>query len=147
MAAEGCVGLISAGTGSKDSVFFDASASGNDVFFTTEDGLVSQDKDGVADMYDARACTTTEPCPAPVALPPPCTTADSCRAAPEQQPGVFGATGSATFSGAGNVVQQAPAVKQKPKKKAVRKTKKKRKRKRKGGRKKRAKKSDLRRAK
>jgi hypothetical protein len=143
--ADGCVGLISAGTGSDDSLFFDASASGNDVFFTTEDGLVSQDKDGVADMYDARVCTTAEPCPASVTSPPPCATADSCRAAPEQQPGVFGATGSATFSGAGNVVQSAPVAKPMPKK-AVRKAKRKKKKK-KGKRRKRAKKSNRRRAK
>ncbi len=143
-AADGCVGLISAGTGNGDSVFFDASASGSDVFFTTEDGLVSQDKDGAADMYDARECTAAEPCPAPVASPPPCTTADSCRAAPEQQPGVFGAMGSATFTGAGDVVQSGPVVKQ-TKKKVVKKRKKARKKK--SRHKKRAKKSDRRRAK
>ena len=101
--AGGCVGLISAGTGIGDSVFFDASASGSDVFFTTSDGLASQDKDGVSDMYDARVCTTAEPCPASVALPPSCTTTDSCRTAPLRQPGVFGPPPSATFEGAGNV--------------------------------------------
>ncbi|HTB50105.1 MAG TPA: NHL repeat-containing protein [Solirubrobacteraceae bacterium] len=100
--ASGCVGLISAGTGSTDSVFFDASASGNDVFFTTQDGLVSQDQDGTADMYDARVCTAAEPCASSLALPPACTTTDSCRAAPSPQPGVFAAPASATFAGAGN---------------------------------------------
>ena len=95
--------MISAGTGTGDSVFFDASASASDVFFTTGDGLVSQDKDGVSDMYDARVCTTAEPCSAPVALPPPCTTADSCWTAPLRLPGVFGPPPSATFEGAGNV--------------------------------------------
>jgi WD40-like Beta Propeller Repeat len=101
-AAGGCVGLISAGTGNTSSLFFDASANGNDVFFTTEDGLVSQDTDGASDMYDARVCTTSEPCPVSLAPSPPCTTPDSCRAAPTPEPGVFGAPSSATFSGAGN---------------------------------------------
>jgi hypothetical protein len=101
--AGGCVGLISAGTGSSESAFFDASANGNNVFFTTEDGLVSEDRDGVSDMYDARVCTTAEPCLAAAALPPACTTADSCRTAPLLQPGVFGAPPSATFEGTGNL--------------------------------------------
>ncbi len=79
----GCVGLISAGTGSADSVFMDASASGNDVFFITRDRLVPQDFDGSYDMYDAHVCTASEPCPAsPPVSPPPCTTGDSCKPAP-----------------------------------------------------------------
>jgi phosphodiesterase/alkaline phosphatase D-like protein len=98
----GCVALISAGTGNGYSIFFDASASGSNVFFTTQDGLVPEDKDGTSDMYDARVCTAAEPCPSSIATSPPCTTADSCRAAPAPQPGVFGASGSATFAGAGN---------------------------------------------
>ncbi len=103
----GCVGLISAGSGSGNSVFFDASANGNDVFFTTQDGLVSQDKDGTADMYDARVCTHTEPCLQSLASGPACSTADSCRAAPSPQPGVFAAPASATFAGAGNLTLAA----------------------------------------
>lgn len=110
-AAGGCVGLISAGTGSGDSVFFDASASGDDVFFTTADGLVGQDNDGVFDMYDARICTVAEPCAqSPVAAPPPCATADSCRTAPSPQPGVFAAPASATFAGAGNATSTVTAT-------------------------------------
>ncbi len=115
----GCVGLISAGTGNTDSLFFDASASGNDVFFTTQDGLVSQDKDGTADMYDARACTQAEPCPSSLAVSPACTTTDSCRVAPSPQPGVFGAPSSATFAGAGNVTPTPSAKRKTAKKKTV----------------------------
>ena len=120
----GCVGLISAGTGKTDSLFFDASGrepdgeEGANVFFTTQDGLVSQDKDGTADMYDARVCTETAPCPASLAVSPPaCTTTDSCRAAPSPQPGVFGAPSSATFAGAGNA--PPPTVAKKTTKKTV----------------------------
>ncbi|HMJ35016.1 MAG TPA: hypothetical protein VK501_13975 [Baekduia sp.] len=46
--------LISAGRGSRDSVFADASADGRDVFFTTADRLVGQDTDSAVDVYDAR---------------------------------------------------------------------------------------------
>jgi hypothetical protein len=107
LSGSGCVGLISAGTGSDDSLFFDTSANGNDVFFTTQDGLASQDHDGAADLYDARVCTTVEPCVPGLASPPACGTADSCRVAPSPQPGVFAAPASATFEGAGNIT---PAV-------------------------------------
>ena len=107
----GCVGLISAGTGNTDSVFFDASASGNDVFFTTEDGLVQNDRDGTADMYDARVCTQTEACPSSFAVSPACTTTDSCRVAPSPQPGIFAAPATATFVGAGNVTPTPTVMK------------------------------------
>jgi NHL repeat len=49
----GCVDLISSGKSALDSEFTDASPSGNDVFFTTVSGLVSQDP-GLQDVYDAR---------------------------------------------------------------------------------------------
>jgi hypothetical protein len=115
----GCLGLISAGTGTADSAFFDASANGNDVFFTTDDGLVPQDIDGISDLYDARVCTAAEPCPSYTVAPPSCTTADSCRVAPAPQPAVFGAPASATFSGAGNVTPASVSTKTvKPKAKA-----------------------------
>ena len=46
--------LVSAGTGTGDSVFLDASADGRDVFFTTRDRLVPSDIDQNRDLYDAR---------------------------------------------------------------------------------------------
>jgi hypothetical protein len=99
----GCVALISSGQGDDDSVFVDASVSGNDVFFTTADQLVPADKDSVADMYDAHVCSAGAPClPAGLVSSPPCDSADSCRVAQAIQPGVFGPPASATFSGAGN---------------------------------------------
>jgi hypothetical protein len=52
--AKGCLSLISSGRGPKDSVFVDASADGNDVFFTTTDQLVGADKNDFTDLYDAR---------------------------------------------------------------------------------------------
>jgi hypothetical protein len=120
-ASPGCVALISGGNGGDDSTFVDASASGDDVFFVTSDRLVTQDQDGVTDMYDASVCgaAATHPCLASVTTSsPPCTTADSCRAAQSPQPGIFGSPASATFTGSSNVppaVSQAAKAQAKPK--------------------------------
>jgi hypothetical protein len=103
-AADGCIGLISSGGSAEESVFLDASENGNDVFFTTGAGLLPQDYDGARDVYDARACSALSPCfPVAAVAPPPCTTGDSCKAAPTPQPEIFGAPSSETFSGAGNL--------------------------------------------
>jgi hypothetical protein len=99
-----CLSLISAGASNEESVFLDASVSGDDVFFLTASGLVPQDQDGALDVYDAHVCTAVLPCAAnPPTAPPPCVTAESCRAAPTLQPTIFGAPASATVSGAGDV--------------------------------------------
>jgi hypothetical protein len=112
----GCVSMISSGQGGGASEFVDASASGDDVFFTTIDKLVKADTDSVSDMYDASVCgtgesvgeTKTHAClPKPGVATPPCESTDSCRVTAPAQPGVFGAPPSATFSGAGNAT---PAV-------------------------------------
>jgi hypothetical protein len=104
----GCVALISKGTSPSESAFLDASESGGDVFFLTAEKLVPQDTDDALDVYDAQECTTEVPCAQPAAVPPPpCNTEASCKAAPSSQPELFGPSGSATFSGPGNL---APAV-------------------------------------
>jgi hypothetical protein len=101
----GCVGLISSGGSKEESVFLDASETGDDVFFLTTAGLVSQDGDGLFDVYDAHVCSGAVPClPVAPVLPPECSTSDSCKAAPSPQPAGFGAPASQTFSGAGNTV-------------------------------------------
>jgi hypothetical protein len=109
-ASGGCVAPISSGTSNEESAFLDASETGGDVFFLTSARLVAQDFDNALDIYDAHECTTQVPCfaQAPVS-PPPCTTGDSCKAAPAPQPSIFGAPPSATFSGAGNVAAAVPA--------------------------------------
>jgi hypothetical protein len=111
-AADGCVGLISSGGSAEESVFIDASESGNDVFFLTAARLRPEDFDTELDMYDAQVCSDGSPClPVPPASPPPCTTGDSCKPAPTPQPTIFGAAPSATFSGPGNVpFGSAPTV-------------------------------------
>lgn len=110
----GCIGLVSSGTSDEESAFIDASESGGDAFFLTAAKLAPQDVDTVFDVYDAHECSAHAPCfPAPAVPPPPCTTSDSCRAAPGAQPPLFGSPPSATFSGAGNLVPSIskPAVK------------------------------------
>jgi len=113
----GCVALISSGTSAEESAFLDASESGDDVFFLTTSRLVPQDRDTSFNVYDAHVCSAAAPCATTPVLPPPCTTTDSCEPAPSPQPGIFGASGSATFSGAGNLVPATskPATKSKSK--------------------------------
>ncbi len=99
----GCVGLISSGTARGESSFLDASENGDDVFFLTTEKLTANDVDTSTDVYDAHVCSPGVPCSSASTSPPPCVTADACRAAPVPQPSVFGSPSSATFAGAGNV--------------------------------------------
>jgi WD40-like Beta Propeller Repeat len=112
--AAGCVGLVSSGSSGEESVFMEASESGEDVFLLTSAPLATQDLDTAYDMYDAHVCSAAAPCAASVVAPPSCTTADSCRTAPAPQPGVFGAPASATFAGIGNLVPAVAAAPAKP---------------------------------
>jgi hypothetical protein len=113
----GCVDLISSGTSDEESAFYDASENGDDVFFITSNRLTAADYDTGYDVYDAHVCTTSTPCAVALVPPPPCTSGDSCKAAPSPQPEIFGPAPSATFSGAGNVVEEAKksVVRRKPK--------------------------------
>ncbi len=112
--AAGCVLLISPGTGSADSNFLAMDETGANVFFTTRERLVPQDKDELIDVYDARegggfaSQTETQRVECQ---------GEACQATPT--PPLFTSPGSATFSGPGNLLQPppadspAPAVKQK----------------------------------
>jgi hypothetical protein len=105
----GCVALISSGSSAQESAFLDASESGGDVFFLTTSQLAPQDVDDALDIYDAQECTESVPCPAAsVESPEPCHSESECKGQPAGVPGIFGASGSQTVMGAGNVV--APAV-------------------------------------
>lgn len=108
--AGGCVFLISTGTSSRGTFFIDASTDGSHVFIRELQKLVPADtQEDAATVYDVRA---NGGLPEPAA-PPPCITADACRAAPAPQPSIFGAGASQTFSGAGNLVAVLPATKPK----------------------------------
>jgi hypothetical protein len=71
----GNVYLISSGTSDGLSTFADASANGDDVFFTTRSQLVPEDRDAGSDMYDARVGGGF---PVPPAPPAPCQ-GEGCR--------------------------------------------------------------------
>ncbi|MHB8242517.1 MAG: hypothetical protein ACYDHN_11050, partial [Solirubrobacteraceae bacterium] len=88
----------------KEAEFLDASASGDDVFFGTNDSLVPGDEDKLTDIYDARVDGGT----APLQTPSACEGGD-CRA-----PGAPASSGqtpsSATFYGVGNLAPPAPVI-------------------------------------
>ncbi len=111
----GCIGLLSSGTSSEESAFMDASENGNDVFFLTASQLVPQDVETSLSLYDAHVCAAAEPCVSSPVSPPPCSSGDACKAAPSLQPAIFGAPATATFSGTGNLLAVAPAIKPKEK--------------------------------
>jgi hypothetical protein len=116
--SQGCVSLISSGQSSGESIFMDASETGDDVFFATNSKLTGEDYDTAYDIYDAHVCSSEVPCRSEVVVPPPCTSGDSCKAAPSPQPEIFGPAPSATFSGVGNIVEEAKASLVKGKKKS-----------------------------
>jgi hypothetical protein len=105
----GCVSLISSGQSAGESLFVDASESGDDVFFDTNSRLSGEDRDSSYDIYDAHVCSVGAPCRSEAVSPPPCTSGDSCKAAPSPQPAIFGPAPSATFAGIGNVIEEAKA--------------------------------------
>jgi hypothetical protein len=100
----GCVSLISSGSSGRESAFLEATQSGNDVFFLTASQLLPQDTDTAFDVYDARVCTPASPCLSPPQPSPAgCASAGTCRPASPSQKAPTGASGTATFSGSGNI--------------------------------------------
>jgi hypothetical protein len=91
----GCLYLISSGLSPRESEFWEASADGRDVFFTTSSSLVPQDA-GSIDLYDARAGG---------GFPPPARTAEcegeACQSPPA--PPQFQTPASGAYRGPGNV--------------------------------------------
>jgi hypothetical protein len=95
----GCIYLISTGKSKYPSLFADASASGNDVFFFTRDQLVGQDKDEIQDVYDARVDGgLASQNPPPVV---PCEAPESCHG-PAQVPPAESSPATPTFAGPHN---------------------------------------------
>jgi hypothetical protein len=89
--AIGCLALISRGRSSAGSAFVDASSSGSDVFFLTEDSLVGSDT-GAADVYDAREGGGIPEAPRPIEC-----AGDACQFLPSEPedpgPGTLNASG------------------------------------------------------
>ena len=61
-AADGCVALISSGESPEESVFEDASVSGEDVFFYSSSRLSTRDLDGSRSVWDAHVCSVSSLC-------------------------------------------------------------------------------------
>jgi NHL repeat len=93
----GELGLVSAGTGSADSIFAGATADGSTAFFRAADSLAPRAQAGIEHIYAARIGGGAAAPPTPT---PPCQGSD-CRAMPTTAPGGPSA-GSALFSGPGN---------------------------------------------
>jgi len=99
----GCVALISSGESDHESAFLDASETGNDVFFLTNQPLVGSDHDTSFDVYDAHVCSETSPClTRPPASPVSCESLETCRPASAPDPSMPSASGSAVVNGPGN---------------------------------------------
>jgi hypothetical protein len=113
----GALYLLSGGTSPSNSYLGDNSADGNDVFFSTAQGLAAGDTDEGYDVYDARVPRPGDRAPTVAA---PCA-GDVCQG-PPSVPVLLGAPASATFSGLGNTTSEpatTPASKPKVKAKAT----------------------------
>lgn len=101
--SHGCVGLVSSDSAEQESAFVDASSNGDDAFFVTAQPLVPQDKDTNFDLYDARVCTPASPCITyHRETSEECANTAQCRPADGPPSATVGASGSATYTGAGN---------------------------------------------
>lgn len=104
---EGCLSLISSGTGGEKNMLLGTTPSGRDVFFATHAQLAAQDRDVSGDVYDARIGGGI-PAPAPQAVE---CEGDTC-STPVSAPNDF-TPASFTFAGPGNMsppVATRPAV-------------------------------------
>jgi hypothetical protein len=109
----GCIYLISTGKSRYPSLFADASAGGDDVFFFSRDQLVGQDKDEIQDVYDARVgggLASQSPAPSV-----PCEGAEACHG-PAQAPPVESTPATPSFHGPVNPKPKHPKPKHKKKK-------------------------------
>lgn len=107
----GTIFLISTGTSPANSFVGDIGANGDDVFFSTAQGLAPGDTDEGYDVYDARV-------PRPGDRPPPAPVAcegDVCQG-PPSVPSLLGTPASAAFDGLGN---PAPPLSSTPAKKVT----------------------------
>jgi DNA-binding beta-propeller fold protein YncE len=107
--ANGCVALISSGSARQESVFLEASVSGDDAFFLTAQPLVAADHDSNYDIYDARVCTESSPClTSESSSQRPCEASSSCDPASVPLPS-FGLPATLTVRpAAGATANQAP---------------------------------------
>ncbi|MFZ2051708.1 MAG: hypothetical protein WAU69_12360 [Solirubrobacteraceae bacterium] len=103
--ADGCIGLVSGGSSSEESVFVEASENGNDAFFETAAKLAGSDIDTAYDVYDAHSCGVGASW---ACLPPAAVSAASCESASACKTGVSlgggaGMLASEALEGLGNL--------------------------------------------
>jgi hypothetical protein len=94
---DGEVSLISSGTGGSDAHFFEASADGGSVFFTSRERLVARDTDNNNDVYVARIGGGFLEPPSP----PPACSGEACQGAGSSAP-TASLPATAAVAGAGN---------------------------------------------
>jgi hypothetical protein len=94
---DGEVSLLSTGQSSRESRFFNASASGDDAFILTGEALVPQDTDDLVDLYDVRVGGGF---PAPE--PKPDCAGEDCQGSSSGAPG-DNLPGSSDWHGNGNL--------------------------------------------
>jgi hypothetical protein len=111
---QGCLSLISSGTGGHLVMLLGSTESGRDVFFSSTSQLGPNDNDTAIDIYDAREGGGESPAP-----PRPVECAGDACSTPSSPPNDV-TPSSFTFSGAGNVLQPLPAKSTKPKPKRKR---------------------------
>lgn len=134
---EGCLALISSGTGGLKNLALGIDPSGRDIFFATHSQLVPQDIDTAGDIYDARMDGGFEPPP-----PPPTECEGDACSTPLTAP-IDTTPASLSFSGPGNFATPSKAKLKKPKARKH-KRKRSRRRSRKTGRSKKARRSSVR---
>ncbi len=116
--ADGCVFLLSDGRDvsveqsptcvlSSSVCLVGSDLSGSNVFFTSASQLVPGDTDTQLDFYDARVCTSVDPCVTGVPPVLPGCGGEDCHGIPVGQPGAPSG-GSALLSGLGNVRPASP---------------------------------------
>ncbi len=109
---EGCLSLITSGKGGFHNLLLGTDASGEDVFFYTNESLLPRDNDTAGDIYDARV---NGGFPEPV-QGVECE-GDACSTPPSQPNDAT--PSSSTFNGTGNLVPPAATVKPGVEKRAV----------------------------
>jgi len=102
--SDGSLSLVSTGNSASPTYLFDTSASGDDVFIATAEGIDFRDTDEAYDIYDARVGggfiqTSSSPC-----------AGSECQGAANSPPG-FAPAGSATRSGPGNRASRSKRAK------------------------------------
>lgn len=109
---QGCLALISSGTGGEKNVLIGTTESGRDVFFATHSQLAPTDTDSAGDIYDARIGGGF-----PTSVRPVECEGDACST--PLAPPVDSTPASLSFSGPGNMMSVTVAIpKGKPKTKA-----------------------------